>query len=300
MKNVTVIGLGQMGSKIASLLLHAEWRVHAWNRSRDKTMALAQAGVTMAETAADAVRQSEIVVMCVRDYQVASEILDTPEMREALNGKRFIQLTTGSPEDAEHAYQFMARHGAGYLDGAIQVAPEQMGLPDTTILLSGSAADYAQTRDLWPILGGNVVYLGESAAGAATMDLATLSYVYGASIGVFQGAALAEAAGLDIGVYGAIIQTMSPSFGDFLKHEADVIAQKDFTISQSPLSISVDATRRIENAVRKHGLNPDFSAIMRNLLRQAESAGLADEEFAAVTKVLGRAGAATGAQAVAG
>ena len=300
MKNVTVIGLGQMGSKMTSLFLQANWRVHAWNRSRDKATALAGAGAIVADTAADAVRQSEIVVMCVRDYQAAMEILDTPQMHEALRGKRFIQLTTGSPEDAETAHRFMARHGAGYLDGAIQVAPEQMGLPDTTILVSGSETDYAHTRDLWRILGGNVVYLGESAAGAATMDLATLSYVYGASLGVFQGAALAEAAGLDIGVYGSIIRTMSPSFGDFLKHEADVIAQQDFTISQSPLSISVDATRRIERAVRQHGLAPDFSAVMRNLLQAAESAGLAGEEFAAVTKVLRHAGSPGKGQAIAG
>lgn len=39
---------------------------------------------------------------------------------------------------------------------------------------------------------------------------------------------------------------MSPSFGAFLRHEGNVVQQGDFAISQSPLSISVAATERIE------------------------------------------------------
>ncbi len=286
MKHVSVIGLGQMGSRIAALFLQGNLSVHIWNRTQAKAKPLIEAGAIFADTAADAIKQSEIVVMCVRDYEAAMDILDTEQIHAELPGKLFVQLTTGSPEDAESAYQFMTQHSAGYLDGAIQVAPEQMGMQDTTILISGSHSDYVKSSDLWRILGGNVVYLGDSASGAATMDLATLSYVYGASLGVFQGAALAEAGGLDIGVYGSIVQTMSASFGDFLKHETDVIAKENFTISQSPLSISVDATRRIENAARKKGLNVNFPAVMATLLQEAESVGFANEEFAALIKVL--------------
>ncbi|WP_340523683.1 hypothetical protein [Cupriavidus necator] len=52
------------------------------------------------------------------------------------------------------------------------------------------------------------------------------------------------------------------------------------------MSISVDATRRIEQAMRDQGLRPELPALLAKLLRQAQEAGYAHEEFAAVVKVL--------------
>jgi len=293
MKTIAVIGLGQMGTKLARLLLRAGMKVHVWNRTPDKAASLASHGAVVADTAAEAAAAAEAIVICVHDYAATHAILSANGVKAALRGKLVLQLTTGSPQDARQLAAMAREAGAGYLDGAIQVAPEQMGQPDTTILVSGSRAAHADARGVLATLGGNIVYLGEDVAAAATMDLATLSYIYGASMGFFQGAALAQAEGLDVGVYGGIVEAMSPSFGAFLRHEGNVVETGDFAVSQSPLSISVDATRRIEQAMRHHGLRSELPALIAQLLHDAEQAGYANEEFAAVTKILKGAAAAT-------
>lgn len=286
MKTVAVIGLGQMGTTLARLLMQAGMTVQVWNRTLAKAAALEGSGAVVASTPAQAVAAAEAVVMCVHDYQATREILSANGVQAALAGKLLVQLSTGSPQDARELAAVANDIGAGYLDGAIQVAPEQMGQPDTTILIAGSRAHHAQARELLAVFGGNVVYLGQDVAAAATMDLATLSYVYGASMGFFQGAALAQAEGLDVGLYADIVAAMSPSFAAFLRHEGGVISGGDFTISQSPLSISVEATRRIEGAMRDKGLRADLPASIATLLRDAQRAGYGNEEFAAVAKVL--------------
>lgn len=286
MKRVAVIGLGQMGTTLAKLSLSAGLEVHVWNRTCAKAAALAAAGAKLAGSAADAVRNADVVLMCVFDYSAAAEILSATAMPQALHGKLLIQLTTGSPQDAREAAASALAMGAGYLDGAIQVAPEQMGKPDTTILVSGAESDFAKGRHVLEVLGGNVVFLGEHVSAAATMDLATLSFIYGAAAGFFQGAALAESEGLDLATYGRIVHLMSPSFGEFLRHEANVVRGGDFSISQSPLAISVEPTARIETAMRAKGLNTELPALIARWLRQAADAGLANEEFAAVIKLL--------------
>ena len=293
MKTIAVLGLGQMGTKLARLLLRGGMKVHVWNRTPDKAASLASHGAVVADTAAEAAAAAEAIVICVHDYAATHAILSASAVKAALRGKLVLQLTTGSPQDARQLAAMAREAGAGYLDGAIQVAPEQMGQPDTTILVSGSRAAHADARGMLATLGGNIVYLGEDVAAAATMDLATLSYIYGASIGFFQGAALAQAEGLDVGVYGGIVEAMSPSFGAFLRHEGNVVETGDFAVSQSPLSISVDATRRIEQAMRHHGLRSELPALIAQLLHDAEQAGYANEEFAAVTKILKGAAAAT-------
>lgn len=291
MKEVAVIGLGQMGTTLARLLLAAERKVHVWNRSPGKAEALRSAGAIPAASAAQAIGAAEVVVMCVHDFAAAHEILAAPGVKAALAGKLFIHLTTGSPQEARDMAATARELGVDYIDGAIQVAPEQMGQPDTTILVSGTRAAQERGQGVLALFGGNVVWLGEDAAAAATMDLATLSYVYGASLGFFQGAALAQAEGLDVGKYGEIVEAMSPSFGSFLRHEGGVVERGDYAISQSPLSISVDATRRIELAMRSKGLHAELPAVFARLLAQAQEAGYAQQEFAAVVKVL-RANAA--------
>lgn len=286
MKTVAVIGLGQMGATLARLFIEAGMQVRVWNRTRSKAEPLASRGAIVAATAAAAMADAEAVVICVHDYRATHDILSDVAVKSALKGKLLLQLTTGSPQDARDMAALAARIGAGYLDGALQVAPEQMGQPDTTVLVSGSGEDHALARELLAVLGGNVVYLGEDVAAAATMDLATLSYVYGASMGFFQGAALAQAEGLDVGVYGGIVEAMSPSFGAFLRHEGNVIDNGDYAVSQSPLSISIDATGRIEQAMRQKGLRSELPSLIARLLRDAEEAGYGNEEFAAVAKIL--------------
>ena len=176
--------------------------------------------------------------------------------------------------------------GAAYLDGAIQAAPSQMGQADTPVLLSGDPAVYASVQDVLKDLAGNIAFLGDKIEAAATMDLATLSYVYGATAGFIQGALIAETLGLDVGVFGKLVDDISPTFGAFFKHEGAVIQSGDFTISESPMRISIEATRRILLSSRASGINAEIPAFIDELFQRADRAGLGDQELAALIKVV--------------
>src|SRR5690606_37357618 len=68
MKRATVIGLGQMGSTLARLLLDSGYRVTVWNRTAAKAEPLVARGAELAPTALAAVSASRVVVVCVHDY----------------------------------------------------------------------------------------------------------------------------------------------------------------------------------------------------------------------------------------
>ena len=286
MNAVAVIGLGQMGTTLARLLLGKGHEVHVWNRTPSKAQPLVKLGATPAASAAAAIQASRIVVMCVHDYAAVDDILQGEGVQAALDGRLLVQLTTGSPQDARNAQDRAAAVGAVYLDGAIQVAPGQMGQPGTTILVSGAPAAFGPGRQVLAVFGGNIVYLGDKPGAAATMDMATLSYVYGAVLGFVHGARVTEAEGLSLKAYGDIVAAMSPSYGQFLRHQAAVIDSGDFTVSQSPLSISVEATQRLERIARESGLDAQVPALAARLFRQAQDAGHGREELAALIKVL--------------
>jgi 3-hydroxyisobutyrate dehydrogenase-like beta-hydroxyacid dehydrogenase len=285
-KDASVVGLGTMGVTLARLLLEAGYRVTVWNRTRSKADALVRAGAVLAPSAASAVAASRITVVCVYDYAAADEILRGKDLEGALSGRLLVQLTTGSAKEARTVERWAHGHGAEYLDGAIQAAPSQMGKPDTPLLLSGAEAAYRRAEPLLRILAGNVTYLGADAGAANAMDAATLSYVYGAMLGFVQGARISEAEGFRVDAYGDIVAGISPSFGEFFRHEGRVIQSGDFTVSESPLRISVEATARLEQLARESGINAAFPEFVAQVFRRAAEAGYADEEAAAIVKVL--------------
>jgi 3-hydroxyisobutyrate dehydrogenase-like beta-hydroxyacid dehydrogenase len=284
--DLTVIGLGAMGTTIAKLYVQRGARVTLWNRSTAKTNELAAIGAHVAATIAAAIESSQITILCVANDVAARDILAAAGADRAIHGRTLIQLTTISPETARDEARWAHSHGASYLAGAIQAAPSQMGQADTPILVSGDPHTWERNRAVLELLGGGLVYLGDDPGGAAVMDLATLSWVYGAMLGFVHGATIAQAAHLDVARYGEIVRAISPSFGAFFQHEGRVIQSGDFAITESPLRISIDATARLLDSARATGLNIEFPAFVAGAFGRAARAGLGGEEVAALIKVM--------------
>jgi 3-hydroxyisobutyrate dehydrogenase-like beta-hydroxyacid dehydrogenase len=282
---VTVIGLGQMGSTLAKILLQRGYRVTVWNRTISKGNALVKDGANAANDISLAIEASSVIVICVHDYATSKLILDKEEVTSRLSGRTLIQLTTGSPTDASESEIWAKTHGAGYLDGAIQVAPEQMARPDTTIFLSGNEDAYYRSEAILRAFGGNLKYLGNKITAASAMDLASLSYLYGSMLGFFHAVRICEVEGFSVALLGEIIREVSPGFSEFIQYEAGVIQSGNFAVTQSPLSISIEATDRILKASQEYNLNTDVPKLAAEFLKKAEKAGLRNEELASLIKV---------------
>lgn len=283
---ITVIGLGAMGLEIARIFMRNSLQVTLWNRTAAKADKLVEEGAVFTSDIAEAIAASPVIVICVYNYKAVNEILSIPGASGALSGKIVIQLTTGSPQEARDAETWFHQFNARYLDGALQVAPEQMAQPDTTILLSGAEPVFRHTEPLLNMLGGRLTYLGSNIAAAAAMDLATLSYIYGAAMGFMHGVLISENEGFNVQTYGEIVSGIAPGMGEFLKHEGTVIQKGDFAISQSPLAISVEATERILQTAKEAGINTEFPTFAAGILKRAAEAGYGNEEFAAIVKLL--------------
>ena len=175
-KKISVIGLGQMGKKIAEMFMQKDYEVTVWNRTKEK--ATVANNTKIAKDVEEAVAQSKVSIICVLDNIGVTEILTRIDSKNILTGKIIINFTTGTPGEVKRLESWLANLGASYLNGAIQVAPDQMGLPDTTILMGGNKESFAMCQDILAVLGGNIKFLGEHASASPAMDMATLSWVY--------------------------------------------------------------------------------------------------------------------------
>jgi 3-hydroxyisobutyrate dehydrogenase-like beta-hydroxyacid dehydrogenase len=93
MSDVSVIGLGAMGSALAGALLKSGLSVTLWNRSPAKAEALVAKGAVAAASVKDAVEASKLVVACLLVYDTVYEAFEPA--KGALAGRTLVNLTNG-------------------------------------------------------------------------------------------------------------------------------------------------------------------------------------------------------------
>lgn len=282
-KKVSIIGLGQMGKKLAQIYIEEGYEVTVWNRSPEKAQGLQAHRVASGVT--DALNASDVIVLCVLDNSIVFDLLNRAGS-SILRGKTIINFTTGSPGEVKELEASLKSAGGCYLNGAIQVAPEQMAMPDTTILMAGDKSAFDKNKTLLDKLGGNIKYLAENAAASPAMDLATLSWVYGSFLGLMYGVAFCRKEGIDLEQYSAVIGEIAGSFLEFYKHEIRMITENNFAITQSPMAISIIASQRITDTARSMALDTRFTDAVAAMLANSSGQGLENEEVAALIKIV--------------
>ncbi|MGL4892178.1 MAG: NAD(P)-dependent oxidoreductase, partial [Aeromonas veronii] len=160
MRPLSVIGLGAMGSALATTLLKAGHPVTVWNRSAAKAAPLQALGATLAPSVGAAIAASDMTLVCVDNYAVSQQLLD--EASDAVAGKLLVQLSTGSPQGARALESWSHARGARYLDGAILCFPDQIGTTDASIICSGANTAFTEAEPVLRLLAPTLDHVAEA------------------------------------------------------------------------------------------------------------------------------------------
>ncbi|MXQ54834.1 NAD(P)-dependent oxidoreductase [Shimazuella alba] len=286
MNKVTVIGLGPMGTALSKALLKSGNHVTIWNRTKEKAEVLVQEGAVLASSVASAIGASTTIIICVANYEIADSLLNTEDVTPVLAGRTLIQLSTGTPQEARNSENWIRNYKAEYLDGAIQAWPSHIGLPDTTILFSGSSNVFQQNEQLLKNIAGNLVYMGESIGSASAQALAVVSYLLGTWFGFAHGAHILESEGLPVDSFGHLIEAIAPLLGAEAKHQGKVIENNKFENPESSLQTSLDSVERLVQQAHEAGINADYPLFAIPIMKQALANGFGNEEVSSIIKIL--------------
>lgn len=84
MSDVTLIGLGAMGSALAHAFLRAGHKITVWNRTQSKTEPLVAICAKSATNVSDAVEASPITVICIDNYELTNNLISENNLGEIL------------------------------------------------------------------------------------------------------------------------------------------------------------------------------------------------------------------------
>ncbi len=281
MSDVTVIGSGNMGSALARTLQTNGLRVTVWNRSPEKAAPLAALGAVLAASAAEAVKASPLIIVCVTNYAAANRIL--ADAAAELSGKLLVQFTTGSPQDARASETWAQAQGAEYLEGAITGSPGSIGTPSAHILVSGRESVFRKAEPTLRVLASHLDYKGESIGLASAWEMVFITHYYGMFLSLFHSVQICQAEGIPLEEYITLLGEQGKNYEKWL---CENIQSGNYQETSAPLELWAGGIQQIAQHAQDSHIDAEFTRLAARLFQKAMDAGYGREEVSALFKVL--------------
>jgi len=195
------IGLGIMGSPMASNLLAAGFEVIGFDLMSEALGRLEAAGGTVAVSAGQAAAEADVVITMLPNHPhvEAAALGEGGVLDSAKPGTLYIDMSSIRPETARRLAGVGAERGIRVLDAP--VSGGEKGAVDgvLSIMVGGAPEDFAAAAPVFAPLGKTVVHVGPAGAGQ-TVKAANQLVVGGTYALVAEAVVLLEASGLDASI----------------------------------------------------------------------------------------------------
>lgn len=167
MSKIAFIGLGIMGSPMAGHLAKAGHQVVGYNRSPERTKALVEAGGTAADSIAEAVADAEVIAIMVPDSPDVELVVAGPGgvFDSAPAGALIIDFSSIRPDVTVALAAQAAERGFRILDAPVSGGEAGAVNAVLSIMVGGSAEDFAEAKPILDVVGKTVVHVGPNGAG---------------------------------------------------------------------------------------------------------------------------------------
>lgn len=194
--NTAFIGLGAMGRGMAANLQRAGHLARAWNRTPSRAQAfVAEHGIDLAGTPAEAVRGCTLVITCVSADADLHQVIDTllPGLQA---GAVVADCSTVAAETARAVSEKIRGADGSFLDAPVSGGVEGARNATLAMMVGGDATVLEQVRPVLASMASRIVHMGPVGAGQATKAVNQIM-VAGINQAVTEALAFGAARGLD-------------------------------------------------------------------------------------------------------
>lgn len=279
------IGLGRMGKPMALNVIGAGNPLTVYNRSREKTTPLAEAGATVVDSPAAVAQASNVIITMLSDSAALKAVVLEPDglLKSLQPDSVVIDMSTGDPKISREVAKAVQAQGAHMLDAPVSGSTALAEQGTLSIMVGGDEAIHERVRDILLTMGNRTTHVGPNGA-AATVKLA-VNIVIGVTMQVLaESIVLAEQAGVPREVAVEVLSNSAIS-SPFLKYKA---AQLLAPLGPAAFTVNLmqkDFTLALEMA-RDVGVPLPTTATANEVVTMARGLGLGDYDFAAVTDVI--------------
>ncbi|MGN6640568.1 MAG: NAD(P)-dependent oxidoreductase [Mucilaginibacter sp.] len=189
------LGMGLLGSNFVKAMLKKGDEVQVWNRTTSKAKALEAFGAKAFDSAADAVRDADIVHLTLKDDATVDEVLAaaSPGLKP---GALIIDHTTTSAKGATERTANWKARGFTYLHAPVFMGPSNALESTGYMLVSGDRSVMEKASPKLSKMTGKLMDLGPEEGKAAGMKLVGNLFLLAFTTGLSDALALGKAQGI--------------------------------------------------------------------------------------------------------
>jgi len=281
---VAVFGIGLMGAPIAIRLLDAGYKVVVWNRTPDKTESLAQIGVLVAETAAQAVQSADVLITWLADKVAIQEVLFPAERASLLEGKTILQMGTIGPSHSRGIEDAAIAHGAEYLEAPVLGSIPEVIKGSLLVMVGATPEQYEKHLPLLKVFGENPIHIGDVGK-AAVMKLAFNQLIAGLTASFSLSLGLIQEEGVRTEQFMDMLRDSALYAPTFDKKLVRML-ERDYEKPNFPTRHLLKDTELFLDAAADSGLTAACLEGVRDTVALAIAKGLADADYSAINEVI--------------
>jgi len=246
--NIGLIGLGHMGSAIATSLVRAGHDLIAFNRSPEKFRALAVLGVRRAAHIADACKADVLITSLADDAAVEQVVLAADGVVTRLRkGAIHLSMSTISVALSERLALAHARAGQRYVAAPVFGRPDAALAAKLFIVAAGDPAAVSACMPIFAVLAQKTVPIGAEPVAANLVKLSGNFLLAAAIEALGEAIALVGKAGIDRNVFVDLLTTTifpAPAYklhGDLVANSKFLPARFSVHLGQKDINLALAA-----------------------------------------------------------
>ncbi len=282
------IGLGLMGSRMATNLIKAGYSLVVFNRTSLKTKELEKLGAQVTSSPAEIAKQVDVVISMVTGPKDVEEIY--LGKNGVINGKKegliTIDMSTIGPSTAIKVSKELSKYGIYFID-----APVTGGLSGATegklsIFVGGQEKILEKIRPILSVLGKKINFMGPVGTGQA-IKLVNNLITAESMIVISEALLFAESVGINRKKMAETLEG-APTLSLFMNERLQVIADNNYPVwftlrnMHKDVALAISELKKNNNLWKKLKFSPQTLASYK----KAISMGFGDVDFAAVFKAI--------------
>src|SRR5467141_4558635 len=284
-KTISYLGLGTMGSGMASNLLKAGYELTVWNRNAEKCEPFARKGARVADTPANAVRDVDLVMYSLSNDQAVEEVVfGANGILSGINaGQIAMDMSTVRPPTSVREQQAYSKRGAEFLDAPVFGSKKEAADAKLWIMAAGKRDAFEKVKPVLQHLGQTIHYFGKN-GNAAAMKLVGNLIVALEMEALAEGLVLAQKAGLDLSTVMEVVK-VADFRSPLLIGNGQNILKRNFSPSFALKLMLKDTDLIAEFSESMESPSPALPVVQKNL-ESAVALGFGKENASALIKAL--------------
>jgi 3-hydroxyisobutyrate dehydrogenase-like beta-hydroxyacid dehydrogenase len=205
------IGLGQMGSGMASRLLDSSHELVVWNRTRAATDAFAARGARVADAIEQTLAADIVISMLADDAAVETVWLATGLYQQLPAATLHLNMASVSLRMGQRLDALHRQHGSPYVSAPVFGRPAFAARGELDIIAAGAPSAIARCEPLFKLLGRRWFTVGAQAPAANAVKVARNFLLAALIESLGEAFSLVEKAGVDPQVFFDIITSTNMS-----------------------------------------------------------------------------------------